>query len=571
MTTTEYPFYLGEWKWPEVTCTSKGRVWFDRALAWQYGYNHEEAVMCYDMCIEADKDCGMAHWLKAYCMGPNYNCPWDVVSDDVLRAAREELDNAERVVNAKGQQWEKDMIGALRKRYQAEEKPNNPQAWDIAFADALNAVADKYPDNVDLNVIAAESYMAITPWKMWSLKTGEMSPPPARTKEALARLEHAHKVFTTKQDKLKAHLGYCHFYIHLMEMSPHPEKALKHYDLLSKDKTIGGNIGHLVHMGTHVGFRCGEYIGAIEHNKEGAKYDEEYVRFRGKKVLYIFYFVHNLHFMMYGAMFAGQYKAAMDAAEKIWWLMDDETLQWMGPWGMMGIHVEAFKATKYHAMIRFGKWDEILAEEFPKNKELNCTSVTTLHYARALAFALGKNDLAAADKEMALFEETYTKVPKGLMGRTLHNNTATDLLDVNRVMMKGEVEFRRGNHEEALKLLHKAVQMEDALPYDEPWGIMQPTRHALGALLLEAGKPKEALEVYRQDLGILRTLARSSIHPDNLWSMLGVVDCMKELKQEVEPDFQARLDALLVRADTDINASCFCRLSKVKACGGCKK
>eukprot|EP01064_Diplonema_japonicum_P003239 TRINITY_DN12116_c0_g1_i1.p1 TRINITY_DN12116_c0_g1~~TRINITY_DN12116_c0_g1_i1.p1 ORF type:complete len:567 (+),score=138.30 TRINITY_DN12116_c0_g1_i1:76-1776(+) len=561
-----YPFYLGEWSWKGITATPEAQVWFDRGLAWMYGYNHEEAVFCFEKSVEVDPGCAMAYWCKAYCMGPNYNAPWDIVSNSVLAEARVQTDKATAAA-AKGHAWEREVCEALSLRYPADEKPEDTQAWDIAFANALNTVADNHPDNIDLQTLAAESFMTVTPWKMWDLKTGEMSPAPSRTNEAITRLETAHKKFVENNHKnLPAHLGICHFYIHLMEMSPFPEKALNFYDFL-KMREVGGEIGHLVHMGTHIGILCGDYKAAIEDNELGAKWDKDYVLFRSKKTFFILYYVHNLHFMMYGAMFAGVYKKAMQAAEEIWWLMEDEVLEWMSPWGQMAMHVEAFKATKYHVMVRFGKWEEILSETIPLKPELNCVTVATLHYARALAYALGRNDVDSAEKELEKFEEHYKTVPKG-MGRSLHNNTGEDLLNVARVMANGEVSFRKGNHEEGLKLLRKAVEMEDSLPYDEPWGIMQPTRHALGALLLEAGQPDEALQVYKQDLGMVRDMARSSIHPDNLWAMLGVVDCSAQLKIDVDPAFKARLDALLVRTDTPIKASCFCRLSKM-GCSSC--
>lgn len=388
--------------------------------------------------------------------------------------------------------------------------------------------------------------------------TGRPAPAPARTLDALALLQRAQDVI--ESDGLVQHVGVCHFFIHVLEMSPHPERALKYYDLLVSG--LCPALPHLLHMGTHIAVLCGDYRGVVTHNKAAVVANKAYFAFTGTtRMFYTLYMLHDYHFWMYGAMFEARYADALEAADGIWDVLDDATLRWDGlvPGGL-AVFAEAYRAQRHHVHVRFGKWDAILAEPFPTDAHLHCVATATLHYARALAFALGRRDVAAAERELVLFEKTYAKVPAG-MGRTLHNNTARDLLDVSREVAKGEVAFAAGRKEEAVAHLQAAVRLDDGLPYDEPWGVMTPTRHALGAVLLEVGRPEEALRVYRDDLGATRALARCHVHPENVWAMLGVADCLRTLGRQVPHDFQMALDTKLARADADVKASCFCRLS----------
>ena len=220
--------------------------------------------------------------------------------------------------------------------------------------------------------------------------------------------------------------------------------------------------------------------------------------------------------------------------------------------------LEAFVPTKFHVLIRFGKWREIIAEPLPSDQKLYCVTTAMLHYAKAVAHAATAN-LPAAEEQARLFEVAVARVPES---RTLFNNTSLDILKVPAEMLRGEIEYRKGNFKQAFMHLRNSVDIYDNMRYDEPWGWMQPTRHALGALLLEQGHVEEAEAVYRADLGLDNTLARACQHPDNIWSLHGYHECLVRLGKNVEATMiKQRLDLAIARADIPIKSSCFCRMS----------
>ena len=522
-----------------------------------FTYNHEEALRCFEKAIALDPTSPMCLWGAAYCLGPSYNLPWRFIPDEKVKRAHEYSKAAVKVAEAHGNAHEVDLCRALCLRYPEPQKDKDTwQQWTESYSAAMTALANSFEagTNVDLLVLTAESIMSITPWKLWNIKTGEHSPAPARTGEAICMLERA--MALVKEKNLPHHTGALHFYIHLMEMSHTPEKALPAYDVLVSG--ICPDAAHLLHMGTHIGILCGEYHKGIVHNLAAVEADKRYIQYVGtNKLFYMTYLLHNLHFVIYGAMFAGDFDAALHASNLIREVMPDDVLQWCN----LHVFSETYRAVKYHVFVRFGRWEDILAEPFPENADLHCYQTCVLHYTRALAFALGRNDTAKAEAECVLFEAAYERVPPG-RGRLLHNNTGRDLLDVAREMMYGEVMFRAGRMEEGVRRVERAVAMEDNLPYDEPWGVMQPTRHALGALLLEMGRAAEALVVFNEDLGLEEDVPRPAMHVDNIWAMLGVVDASHELGKDVPKTFKARLQIALARAHPSIKASCFCRVSK---------
>jgi tetratricopeptide (TPR) repeat protein len=222
----------------------------------------------------------------------------------------------------------------------------------------------------------------------------------------------------------------------------------------------------------------------------------------------------------------------------------------------MADFLEGYLTMKQHVLVRFGKWREIIAQELPKDRDLYCSNVAKIHYAKAVAHsALG--NVAEAEAERALFVAAKARVPES---RRVHNNRMINLLEVAEAMLDGELEYRKGNHDAAFAHLRRSVELSDGLPYDEPWGWMQPTRHALGALLLEQGRIEEAEAVYRSDLGLDGKLSRACQHPDNLWSLHGLHECLVRRGEKVETALiKQRLDLAQARAEIPIKASCFCR------------
>jgi len=254
------------------------------------------------------------------------------------------------------------------------------------------------------------------------------------------------------------------------------------------------------------------------------------------------------------AMFLGQFTPAMAAAQELIDTTPDELLRIPSP--PMADFVEGYLPMKQHVLIRFGKWREIIAQELPEDPELYCSTTAMMLYAKGVAHsALG--EVAEAEKARAAFRAAKARVPET---RRVHNNTVVDLLEIAGEMLNGELEYRRGNFDAAFAHLRRSVELDDNLPYDEPWGWMQPTRHALGALLLEQGRAEEAEAVYRSDLGIDGKLSRACQHPDNLWSLHGLHECLTRRGETVEAALiKQRLDLAAARAEVPVRASCFCR------------
>ena len=208
-------------------------------------------------------------------------------------------------------------------------------------------------------------------------------------------------------------------------------------------------------------------------------------------------------------------------------------------------------------LIHFGRWEEIIVQDLPEDQELYCVTTAMIRYAKAVALA-STRDVPAAERESALFDEALARVPDS---RYIFNNTCLDILAVAREMMLGEIEYRKGNSDASFAHLRKSVELDDNLPYDEPWGWMQPTRHALGALLMEQGRVEEACRIYREDLGCGDTISLASQHTDNVWSLHEYHECLTRLGRTAEAEIiEQRLRLANARTDIPVAASCFCRL-----------
>jgi len=230
----------------------------------------------------------------------------------------------------------------------------------------------------------------------------------------------------------------------------------------------------------------------------------------------------------------------------------------------MADFLESYLSMKQHVFIRFGKWRDIIAQNLPEDRDLYCNLVATIHYAKGVAHA-ALGEVKEAEREKELFLAAKMKVPES---RLLHNNTCRDLLEIATAMLDGEIEYRKGNYDKAFYHLARAVEVDDALPYDEPWGWIQPARHALGALLLEQGRINDAEAVYREDLGLAGHLSRASIHPDNIWSLRGLYECLERTGKTETAEgrlIKQRLDLTNARSDLPVKASCFCAQAAMQA------
>jgi tetratricopeptide (TPR) repeat protein len=543
-------FDLGRYSREITTSSAQARLWFTRGLVWTYSFNHEEAVACFEHAIEADPGCALTHWGLAYALGPNYNKPWEAfdpadLSSSVSRAFTASQAAAARAAGASPA--ERALVHALTFRYPSAALAGDGAAWNASYADAMRSVHESFPGDLDVAALFADALMNLTPWALWDTATGAPAAG-SGTLEAKAVLERA-----LARDDGRAHPGILHFYIHLMEMSARPEDALQAGELL---RDLVPDAGHLRHMPTHLDVLCGDYRQVVASNTAAIAADEKFAARRGAMNFYTLYRAHNYHFKIYGAMFLGQERTALKAADQLAAVIPGELLRVEVP--PMADWLEGFVPMKMHVLIRFGRWPDIIDTPLPGDPGLYCVTTAMTHYAKGIAYA-ATGRLADTQEQRTLFADAAGRVPPS---RTVFNNTCQDILRVAEAMLDGELEYRRGHYQAAFGHLRRAVELDDGLPYDEPWGWMQPARHALGALLLEQGHLEEAEAVYRADLGLDDTLARACQHPANVWSLHGYHECLTRLgKHELAGIISQQLKIAAAHADVPIVSSCYCRLT----------
>lgn len=540
---------LGAYIRAVTTKSPDTQLWFDRGLNWLFAFNHEEAIKCFGRALETDPGCAMAHWGIAYAAGPNYNLPWHRYDPAgkarALAAAYDAMQNAQKHAG-RATPVEQALIAALSARYPQREAIEDQSDWDRAFTNEMRKVFGRFRNDLEVRCVFVDAIMVETPWQMWDITTGGIAKD-AGTAEAVELLESAFR----DQPDAWTHPGLLHLYVHLMEMSPFPQKALRAGDQL---RELVPDAGHLIHMPTHIDVLCGNYRDVVVYNQKAVLADRKFLAREGAMGVYALYRTHNHHFIVYGAMFLGQYTPALAAAQEIIDTTPEALLRIPSP--PMADFIEGYLSMKQHVLVRFGKWQEILDQELPKDTDLYCSTTAMMLYARGVAHSTLGN-IAEAEKARAAFRAAVARVPDT---RRVHNNTIVDLLAIAEQMLSGELEYRRANYDVAFGHLRRAVELEDSLPYDEPWGWMQPSRHALGALLLEQGHTQEAEAVYRADLGFDGKLSRACQHPENVWSLHGLHECLVRRGDTLEaPMIKARLDLASARAEVVVRASCFCR------------
>ena len=554
----------------KVTCKDDAtRAMFIRATGHMLNYNHEQAIACFTACTELDPDCAMAWWGIAYCVSSNYNWAPGLGSG---------YDAIQQAVARKGHctEMEQDLIDALATRHSEEARDgmdpsvlnmgNSPEL-NQAFADAMAPLHEKYAGDLDVTAIYVEALMNLNPWQLWDkdASTGEITPRDETTLRLVEIMEHA---FETIEGATE-HPALCHLYCHALELSPFPERALPAADVL---RTLMPGCGHLVHMPSHIDAWVGQWKEAIECNIAAVEADDAYVELTGNESqFYKFYRMHNHHFVVWCAMFDGQYETALTYARKAVATLpagdEHHGVRFMlaGVIPMGAIFLESYVTMPWHVMIRFGKWDDILAEPMHTDRDTFPASIATQHYARGVAYA-SKGMVPEAEAEQALFEEALQN--PALAGRVLHNNVmyqdpseGPSILNVNASILEAEIEYRRQflakeageahDFTAAFDELRRGVDLSLNLAYNEPWGQMQPVRHILGALLLEQGHIEEAEAVYRADIALWK---------DNMWGLLGLKLCLEARGDAPEElaEVTARFEERSARADIVPAKTCFC-------------
>ncbi|RYP51330.1 hypothetical protein DL768_003334 [Monosporascus sp. mg162] len=485
---TNLPYYnLGTYQRAINAPSEEARVWCTRGLIWSYAFNHEESEKCFRRALAFDGNCTFAHWGVAYALGPNYNLPWDSIDkiEDTARRGRRAIEEAKATVH-NALPVEKALVEALEHRFPTENFDGDMGIWNQRYADAMEKVYKEFSDDLDVAVLYADALMNLTPWMLWDLPSGEPASD-ARTLDAKAVLDRA-----MAQDGGMRHPGLLHLYIHLMEMSPTPEAAL---DAANHLRGIVPDSGHLNHMPSHIDVLLGDYQNGIDSNQKAIVADEKFLAREGAFGFYTLYRMHDYHFRIYCAMFAGQSKPALESATRIMEAVPETVLRLESP--PMADWIESFMSMRVHVFIRFGRWQDLIDLPLPEDSVLFSVTTAMTHYGKGMAYA-ATGKISEAEKEREAFQEAFKLVPTS---RTLFNNTCVDILRVAEAMLDGELEYRKGLYETAFANLREAMNRSRNLPYDEPWGFMQPPCHALGALLMEQGHFGQAITVYEEDLG----------------------------------------------------------------------
>ena len=547
-------FDLGDHVFPVSTSSTEAQRLFDLGLNWCFGFNQEEALACFKAAAAVDPDCAMLHWGIAYAAGPFYNMPWVDFSEaeavECTLFCRTHIDRA-LALSANISGLEVALIEALDKRIQKPHivSPREFESWDTAYANAMRRVNIRFPDQLDVMALFVEAMMTRSPWNLWNVESGRPTEG-ADTLEAIAICQEAIRL--ADQSGAAQHPAILHLHIHLLEMSPEPEQAMDSADRLGQ---LARDAGHIHHMPGHIYVLCGEYKRAKAASEKAIAADKKYLEYAGPYNYYTTSRCHNLHLMMYTCMHLGQFEAALSAADGICKNLTPDIINLKNKPFIMHT-MEGYFSMKMHVLIRFGKWQEIIDAAMPDIAELYCVSTSMHHYAKTVAYAATKQFIEA-DQEKTRFYESLHLIDRN---RRFFNNPALQTLGVGEKMLLGELEYHKQNYEVAFEHLRDAVQRCDALHYSEPWPWMHPPRHALGALLIEQGHYDEAEQVYRDDLGLSERVPRCAQHPNNVWALHGLMECLRfrNAKDEIVR-YQDHLDRAISYADVKIESSCNCR------------
>lgn len=510
---------LGEFRRPVSTRSSLAQQYFTQGLALVYGFNHDEANRSFREAARLDPQLGMAYWGEALATGPNIN---DLAEDaERERAAYAAARNA--LTHKTGMTpVEQALINAIAVRFSHPDGANREQRL-AAYAAAMEQVHRQFPDDADVATLYGAAVMDTMPWNYYA-STGEAKP---EMKKAIAALERAIAL-------APRHPGAHHYYIHAVEASPTPERALPSAELLG---SLMPGAGHLVHMPAHIFIRVGRYADATEANVRATAADESYItQCRAQGIYPAVYYPHNIHFMTATLAFEGRSAEMFAASSKVGQHHGHD---------MMNIPGFGFPHLMHtiptFANIRFGRWDQILAAAQPSGSAFE---TAIWHYARGLAHA-AQSRPAEADRELASLRR-FAADP-AIAELRLDFNPLSDLVAIAIDVLEGEIAASRKRYPEAIAALRRAVAREDTLRYSEPpdWPI--PTRHNLGAVLLAAGQPAAAEQVFRQDL---------DRHRNNGWSLLGLALSLEAQGKDARPT-RAAFQQAWARADVQITSSRF--------------
>jgi tetratricopeptide (TPR) repeat protein len=503
-----------------TTSDPMAQKYFDQGLAFLFAFNHDEAKRAFRHAAKLDPDCSMAWWGLATANGPHINNP--MVDPANAKEAWDALVMARRFLTDETQ-LEKDLVAAAGRRF-SNDFAADRAPLDRAYAKAMEDLAKKYPNDADVGILHAEAKMTLHPW---DLHKPDHSPQPW-TQAIIKEVERVLKL-------APKHPLALHLYIHAVEASDRPELAKGAADTLLG---LMPDAGHMEHMPSHIYVRTGDWKKAIESNVLATGAEAAYMKRSPQQGFYLFYMMHNHQMLAFAAMMRGQSKLAIGGMDAALENIPREVLEAYAP------ILDGYLASIYEVRVRFGKWDQLLAMNDPGDKFPVMRTVR--HMARAVAHSV-QGDAKKARQEQWLFYDARSRVPEGT---TIGNNLAADVLRVAELLMNGEILLGEGKTEAALAPLRRAVRAEDGLRYNEPPDWLQPTRHALGAVLIREKRFDEANRVYSADLARL---------PGNGWSLFGKAQAMRGLGMA---NYAKSLDSLFkgawIDADTQIASSCLC-------------
>jgi tetratricopeptide (TPR) repeat protein len=503
-----------------TTSSADAQKYFNQGLAFLYAFNHDESIRSFEQAAALDPSCAMAWWGIAIANGPHINNP--VVPEPRAKAAWAALTKA-KAASGDASEVERALICALERRY-ADPQPEDRKPLDEAFAAAMREVWRKHPTDADVGALFAESMMDLRPWDLWTL---DYRPQPG-TEEVVATLEAA--LTQNPQHPLALHL-----YIHAVEASPQPEKAAAPADRL---RDLMPGLGHMVHMPSHIDVRLGAWKKAAIANEKAIVADANYRKKSPEQDFYQVYMAHNRHMLAYACIQRGQSAKALQAINQMAAAVPPE---WVRENAAV---VDGFTAMPLEVLVRFGRWDEVLAA--PEPPDFLPIARAMRHCARGIAFA-SKGDVAAAKKEQSAFLAARAKVPEEAV---FSNNKGHDLLGVAEHLLAGEILYREGKADQSIAALKEAIRREDLLRYAEPPDWLRPVRHTLGAVLVTEGRVEEAEQVYREDL---------AKYPGNGWSLFGLSRSLEMCGKEREATAALALfQEAWAEADFELTSSCLC-------------
>ncbi len=490
---------LGDLHHPVSTGNAQAQRFFDQGLRLIYAFNHDEAARSFQRAAELDRRLAMAYWGVAEAVGPNYNDP---ASDERFAAAHEAIQKAVDLSGGAAP-VEQAYIQAMSLRFPADAKADRQHAAE-AYHDAMRELVKNFPDDLDAATLFAESGMNLHPWGLWH-KDGT---PEAGTQEIVASLESV-----IKRDP--NHMGAIHYYIHAVEASSSPERALAGANRLA---AMAPAAGHIVHMPAHVYIRTGDYAAAVKTNQLAASADRAYIKASGAQGVYpVMYYSHNLHFIAMCSAMDGDYPEAIKNAQ----MLADHAkrhVKEMPP-------LEAFATIPIAVNVRFRKWDDIL--KMPKPGAEMKTETVFWHFAHGMALAAkGRPDEAQTDYEVVV--EAEKSMPEDVIFAPPVNNRTKDILKIARDVLAAKIALAKKDNAGAIAQLQEAATVQDSLNYNEPEDWFFPVRESLGAALLMNGDAAAAEKVFREDL---------DRHPRNPRSLFGLKEALEAQKRDYDAGF----------------------------------